>query len=256
MEHGRRVSPSRVSPPGTPIRSVRAGRWLRPRSPGSRWRCPRQAASSPRSPASSSWPSARWESTTGRHGQLVPSWSPTPRRSGLPTGTRSSSPGRCPGPAAPRWWPQGRRWRTRSDAPSPGSRPAGARSPQGRRAAPTRRRPPDRPASRRAAPRTFGPASRDRPDFVLPRCCGHTGGVPLTKAANRNLVDGATEGFRGSAPGHLGSVARRELDGLLGVRDAGGELSLAFQLGVELGAEEQRQVGDPEPHQEHDDRRE
>src|SRR6478735_133827 len=47
-------------------------------------------------------------------------------------------------------------------------------------------------------------------------------------------------------------VPRRELDGLLGL-DAALQLASALDLGVELRSEQQREVGDPQPEQEHDD---
>src|SRR4051794_21335536 len=46
-------------------------------------------------------------------------------------------------------------------------------------------------------------------------------------------------------------VPRGELELLLG-GDPGLELAAALELGVQLGAEEQRQVGDPQPQQRHD----
>src|SRR6478736_5583077 len=47
-------------------------------------------------------------------------------------------------------------------------------------------------------------------------------------------------------------VPRRKLDGLLGP-DAALQLPSPFELGVELGAEQQREVGDPQPQEEDDD---
>src|SRR5690606_9219823 len=47
-------------------------------------------------------------------------------------------------------------------------------------------------------------------------------------------------------------VARRQLDRLLGL-DTRLQLAAAFQLGVELRAEEQREVHDPQPQEEDDD---
>src|SRR4051812_25723762 len=49
----------------------------------------------------------------------------------------------------------------------------------------------------------------------------------------------------------LAGVTGRELDGLLGGQ-AGLELAASFELGVQLGSEEEREVGDPEPEQEDD----
>src|SRR3954453_3424593 len=89
-------------------------------------------------------------------------------------------------------------------------------------------------------PRTYGsPPAATSGISLAPRLAGALARLVALQAAAL-LLRG-----RGRAVG--------QLDVLVGARDAGLELAPALDLGVQLGAEQDREVRDPQPDEEHDD---